>query len=218
MPEWLKRATLSVLEDAYHRRGPFGGVPPGALDRAVHDTAPPPGFTVEKVRRICFEGRNSFYHFGVELHPATDAVWNYVQRRNPLLVPDEREERYFRLNRKSAERHLQALRAGGERFEDVEVSTEAGLRFKSRHEVGPVSIRMAVWAPYKPAPRVQSEVGFHLDGGDRLVVLRPEAVLMDGGIAWFEREFDPELVSHLCHARLVRNATLAALRRALPLH
>lgn len=219
LPDWVARAALSVLEDAYHRRGPFAEVPPGALDCAVRAMAPPSGLTLEEVRRICFEERNALDAlFGVEPHPAMDAVWNYVQRRSPMLVPDEGEERYFRLNRKSAERHLRALRAGGETFEDVEISTEAGLYIKSHHEVGPVSVRMAVWAPYKPAPVIQSHVAFHLDDGDQLVALHPAAALMDGGIAWFEREFDHNLLREFGYARLVRNATLAALRREMLVH
>ena len=43
---------------------------------------------------------------------------------------------------------------------------------------------------------------------------------MDEGsaVAWFERDFAPTLIRHLGYARLVRDATLAALRRQLPIH
>ena len=221
LPEWLKRAALSVLEDAYYRRGPFAAVPPGVLDRAVRAMPPPPGVTTEEVRRICFESRNAMAtRYGVEPHPASEEVLYYVLRRTPLLVPDEREERYFRLNRKAAERHLRALQAGGEAFEDVEVSVEAGLTLSSRDEVGPVSLRTRVWAPYKPAPVIQSRLSFHMEGGDELFAIGPKCALSDEESAgvWFEREFEPVLLKQLGYARLVRDAALKAVKRQLPVH
>lgn len=228
-PDWLRQPVLAVLEDAYHRRGVFAGVPLGSLDRFVLGMRPLPGLTAEEMRRICFAQKNVLrVRFDVAEHPRHEEVMAAVRRQDVYYPLDEsKDDRFFRLNRKAAERHLKVLQESGDLPDDLTVNLETSLGMSVWRDLGPVMVEMRVRCAYVSVPVVHSELRFSLDrmtmrladgeervvGKNEVLGIGPKQVFMDEGSAdaHFERDFDDVLRKHLGYARMLLDAVTAAL-------